>query len=211
MLTQDQLNENKLRFLQLVEKLRCIEGAKIDLLLDYLNNSDFFTAPASTIYHCDYAGGLCLHSLNVYDSICSLVTAFGLEDRLDPTSLIIVSLFHDISKINHYEKYIKNEKIYSPEGKQYDNMGKYSWVSSEAFKVKDVKERFLAGDHGFNSFFILSKYIPLMDEEIIAIINHHCGMDTGNPLKDLSAILSKNPLAVLLHMADFISCYIKEN
>lgn len=40
------------------------EGA--DKLLNYLLASDFFTAPASTRYHCAYAGGLCEHSVNVY-------------------------------------------------------------------------------------------------------------------------------------------------
>ena len=37
-------------------------------LLEYLlsENSDFFTAPASTKYHSAYEGGLCQHSINVY-------------------------------------------------------------------------------------------------------------------------------------------------
>ena len=44
------------------------EGA--DKLLAYLTDqSDFFTAPASTRYHGAYEGGLCEHSLNVHSCL----------------------------------------------------------------------------------------------------------------------------------------------
>ena len=40
-----------------------------DRLLEYLlsDSSDFFTAPASTRYHGAYEGGLCEHSIKVYE------------------------------------------------------------------------------------------------------------------------------------------------
>ena len=43
-------------------------------LLEFLcsENSDFFTAPASTKYHLSTEGGLLIHSKNVNDSIVSL-------------------------------------------------------------------------------------------------------------------------------------------
>ena len=37
-----------------------------DKLLEYLEKSDFFTAPSSTRYHGSYEGGLVEHSVNVY-------------------------------------------------------------------------------------------------------------------------------------------------
>ena len=40
------------------------EGA--DKLLEFLQKSDFFTAPSSTRYHGAYEGGLVQHSVNVY-------------------------------------------------------------------------------------------------------------------------------------------------
>ena len=43
------------------------EGA--DKLLEFLERSDFFTAPASTRYHGAYEGGLLRHSLNVYECL----------------------------------------------------------------------------------------------------------------------------------------------
>ena len=43
------------------------EGA--DKLLEWLEKSDFFTAPASTKYHLAKQGGLLQHSLNVRDRL----------------------------------------------------------------------------------------------------------------------------------------------
>lgn len=38
----------------------------IDKLLEWLEQSDFYEAPASTRFHLCEAGGLCLHSIHVY-------------------------------------------------------------------------------------------------------------------------------------------------
>ena len=55
---------NKERFLEICEQKIHREG--LDGLLDWLEKSDFYDAPASTKYHGNYAGGLLAHSLNVY-------------------------------------------------------------------------------------------------------------------------------------------------
>ena len=52
------------------------EGA--DKLLEWLERSDFFTAPASTRRHAAYRGGLCEHSVNVYKRFVKLLESeFG--------------------------------------------------------------------------------------------------------------------------------------
>ena len=43
-----------------------IQRKGLEDLLDWLCKADFFTAPASTHYHGGYAGGLCQHSIDVY-------------------------------------------------------------------------------------------------------------------------------------------------
>ena len=45
----------------------------IEDLINYLEKSDFFTAPASAKYHCDREGGLCEHSLNVYNRLHKII------------------------------------------------------------------------------------------------------------------------------------------
>ena len=54
----------KEQFLEIYNTYIKREGA--DELLDYLNKTDFFTAPASSKFHSAYPGGLVEHSVNVY-------------------------------------------------------------------------------------------------------------------------------------------------
>ena len=208
MLTAEQIEINKSRYLQLISTIE-IEGADTQGLVDYLLTSDFFTAPASTLYHSNYEGGLCQHSLNVYDALCNLANMYA-PNKYDYSSLIVVALLHDLAKVNFYEKYIMNKKHYHPAGTKHDNQGNFDWIAEEAFKVRDAKERFLGGEHGFNSMIIANRYIPMTYEETLAILHHHCGQGESKQLTDLSAILNKYPLITLLHMADFISTFITE-
>ena len=59
---------NKERFIEL---LRSTKREGIEKLIDFLEKTDFFTAPASTRFHSSYEGGLLQHSLNVYDCLAS--------------------------------------------------------------------------------------------------------------------------------------------
>ena len=208
MLTAEQIEINKSRYLQLISTIE-IEGADTQGLVDYLLTSDFFTAPASTLYHSNYEGGLCQHSLNVYDALCNLANLYA-PNKYDYSSLVVVALLHDLAKVNFYEKYVMNKKHYHPAGTKHDNQGNFDWIAEEAFKVRDAKERFLGGEHGFNSMIIANRYIPMTYEETLAILHHHCGQGESKQLTDLSAILNKYPLITLLHMADFISTFITE-
>ena len=51
-------------FLQIYNENIKREGA--DKLLEYILNSDYFTAPASSRFHSNFEGGLAKHSINVY-------------------------------------------------------------------------------------------------------------------------------------------------
>lgn len=197
---------NREEFISLIKELKTIEGARIDELLTFLDESDFYTAPASTKYHNSVKGGLCDHSLNVYRNILAVYerarqTNPGLKEYPRET-LIVVSLLHDISKTNFYEACIQNEKVYSDQGTKHDNLGKFEWIAKEGFKVADESKRMLGGDHGFNSVALLGRYIPLTYEETVAILNHHCGFDNGFVNKELSSILNRYPLVTILHIAD---------
>ena len=68
----NELYEQKQRFVSIYQDKIHREGAKE--LLDWLlsDRSDFFVAPASTRYHGAEPGGLCAHSLNVYDCLTDI-------------------------------------------------------------------------------------------------------------------------------------------
>ena len=58
MLTEERIEQNKQTFIGLINSITR-DGARKSELISKLENSDFFTAPASTKYHAIYAGGLC--------------------------------------------------------------------------------------------------------------------------------------------------------
>lgn len=200
--------KNKEEFINLVNSIQR-EGFYKDKLLYKLEQSDFYTAPASTVYHSSCEGGLVQHTLNVYKQLVNLIKSNNITNYSEDT-IKLVSLFHDLSKMNFYETYVRNVKKYSDRGSKSDDMGKFDWASERGYKVKEPTDRFLFGSHGQNSERILSYYVPLSEEESAAIIWHHAGMDNNNVERDLTPIMNRYPLVVLLHLSDMYAAYIDE-
>ena len=71
---ETKLEQNQEKFIEIFNQYITREGA--DNLLDWLINSDFFTAPASSKFHSAYEGGLCEHSLNVFDRFLTSISSF---------------------------------------------------------------------------------------------------------------------------------------
>ena len=209
MLTEERIEQNKQTFIGLINSITR-DGARKSELISKLENSDFFTAPASTKYHASYAGGLCEHSLNVYNSAVKLVEAFNLTDVISSDSLLITCLLHDISKMNFYETSYRNKIQYSDYGSKHDDGGRFDWVVEKSYAVIPEENRFLYGNHEETSEFMIRSYMPLSYEESVAILHHHAGMSWDCAKDNLSAILNRYPLATILHLADMASCYILE-
>lgn len=210
-LTEQQIQENKERFLALVNSI-AREGVDKERLVAQLNGSDFFDAPASAIYHNSFRGGLCAHCLNVYDWICKLAedaAQVTSQSEYEEDTLKIVALFHDFDKMNKYEKSFRNVKVYSPTGSKYDEMGKFDWLSVPGYKRKEDADVFTIGTHGENSVYMTETFIPLSTEEHCAILNHHSVYD--NPKLNTTGIYSKYHLACLLHLADMAATYVSES
>lgn len=206
MLTKEQIEANKQEFLSEINKITR-PNSRISDLVSFLENYGFFNAPASSVYHNAFEGGLCEHSLNVLANLrklCNIKQIYTISEE----SIIIVALLHDISKFDFYEPFIKNEKVYSDSGDKYDNMGKFSWVAKKGYKVVDSRKRFVFGTHGQNSQYLINQFIPLTIEESAAIINHMGQSNDAAP--DLTAIYNAFSLACLLHIADMLATYIDE-
>lgn len=211
MITDEKIMENKTRFLELISSIER-EGMDTEKLIHKLEHSDFFTAPASTKYHGSYVGGLCEHSLNVYDNLKHLIESKdGLDECCyDDNTVKIVALLHDISKMNIYEQYIKNTKTYCnpEESKTYDEFGHYKWVSSKEWKLRD--NRFTYGNHETTSEFIVRQFIPLTIDESVAILHHMGGMAWDSSQVNIGEIFGQYNLATLLYLSDMLSSYIDE-
>ena len=130
---------NKQRFIGLCETLIKRDG--ISDLMKYLENSDFYTAPASTRFHLAEPGGLLAHSLNVYDQLLKLLDTYP-EVKLSDESAAIMALFHDLCKANMYTPEKRNRKNSSGQWEQYDSY--------------TINEKFHYGGHGSKSVFMLS-------------------------------------------------------
>lgn len=211
MIPENVIETNKETFCTFLRQIRR-DGARIDDLINKLENSDFFYAPASTKYHNSVKGGLCDHSLNVYYNLRSLVKNKHLEDKISEESILICGLLHDISKMNIYEEAIRNKKVYSAYGKKYDELGNFDWVSEKSYQMKDAKDRFIYGNHEETSEYMIRCYIPLKLEESVSILTHHGSLSYDCvPIESVSQKYEKYPLACLLHVADMISTYVDED
>lgn len=208
-ITDEQRELNKDRFLDELDMISR-EGFRKYELIEYLSaKSDFFTAPASTRFHNSFAGGLCDHSLHVYDNMRKLQSVYPQFAGLMDDSIRIVALLHDIAKTNYYIAAAKNVKVYSPTGSKYDSCGRYDWESVMGYTVDDSK-RFLYGNHEMTSEFLVRQFVPLSVDESIAILHHHGGMSTDCAKDNITEIYNRNPLATMLHLADMMATYLDE-
>ena len=171
-----------------------------DKLLEYLENGDFFTAPASARFHLAEEGGLCQHSLNVYKRLGKLVRdEYGADYHsvVSDETIAVCGLLHDVCKVNFYSVDYRNSKENGV------------WVKVPYYKVD---EKFPYG-HGEKSVFIISQYMRLTPEEAMAINWHMGGFDerVKGGSYSLSEAMAKYKLVLLMHVADLQASYLDED
>ena len=210
MLTDLQIEQNKERFLQLVGSIER-QNANLEGLMNWLESSDFFVAPASRKFHSSYKGGLCQHSLNVYDNLVALVREFGMQEVISEDSCKIVGLLHDLAKINYYKFDYRNKKVYSETGSKRDEQGRFDWVTVKEYATMEDNERFIYGNHETTSEYYVRSFIPLNYKESIAIIHHHGNMSWDSMQDNIGTVWNAYPLATLIYMADVEAAFINEN
>ena len=65
-----------------LELLKSINREGMDQLIEFIEKSDFFKAPASTRYHGAYEGGLLEHSMKVYEILTHKVKNACMEIKV---------------------------------------------------------------------------------------------------------------------------------
>ena len=162
-------------------------------LMEWLDTTDFYTAPASTRYHGAYEGGLAVHSLNVYVQLQKLCEWYGCEATQE--SIAIVSLFHDLCKVGFYKTEMRWRKDANNQWEQYP-----TWT---------VNEDFAYGGHGSKSVYLVQSFMKLSPDEASAI-NCHMGAWDSSTYSNPSEVFCRNKLAWLLHVADEAATYTME-
>lgn len=184
------MSDLKCKFTEIVSQKISRNG--IDKLLNWLDSTDFYTAPASTKFHGACESGLLMHSILVYET---LMEKYFDEDD-DEESFAICGLFHDLCKTEYYVTSTRNVKN--------DETG--LWEKKPYYKVED---KFPYG-HGEKSAFLIERFMRLKTAEAVAIRWHMGGFDDSAGSFALSCAYREYPLAVKLHLADLESTYIKE-
>ena len=190
---------NQERFLEIYRENIKREGA--DELLDFLiNRSDFFTAPASTRYHGSHPGGLCEHSINVYECLCDYLKRprskelYGMN--YSEETVAIVSLLHDVCKTNFYVETTRNVKE--------DGV----WKTVPYYSIEDQ----LPYGHGEKSVYMISAYMKLTRDEAFAI-RYHMGFSESNNvtyLNNVGKAYEMFPIAFAVSVADMEASYYLE-
>ncbi|MDD4815762.1 MAG: hydrolase [Clostridia bacterium] len=188
---------NKEVYLDIFNKNIKREGSK--KLLDWLVNTDFFDAPASSNFHSAYNGGLCDHSIKVYHRFLKIIeTEFGndWEEKFSHESIAICALLHDLCKIDFYKLDYRNVKI--------DDV----WTKKPYYAIDDK----LPYGHGEKSVYIINGFMKLTREEAM-IINWHMGefdLRVKGGSYSLSEVFYKYPISLLFHIADLQATYLDE-
>ena len=154
-----------------------------DEFINFLENkTTWLTAPASVRYHLSVEKGLLQHSVGVTQTLLRLKNL--LAPTLSDESCVIVGLFHDVGKVGMPDapRYIKNGNKFSYNKNQVE---------------MQIANR---------SLYLVSKYIPLSDEEAQAILYHD-----GQYIPENRFIAHKEcPLTLLLTFADTWTCAVYE-
>ncbi len=164
---------------EIITDLSAVQREGIDQLITHLEGSGFFTSPASTKFHGNYAGGLAAHSLMVYKEFDFLLKRYS--GTLEPDSRRIAGICHDVCKIGVYQK----------------NESKSGRTPAKPYLFDDP---FPIG-HGEKSLYIVSQYLELTTKEALLIRWHMGGYDHNYEINE-DKIKELCPELVLLHCAD---------
>ena len=180
---------------QILSLLKVVNREGMDDLIQFLQESDYFTAPASAKYHSAHEGGLAEHSLHVFNLL-----EFNAEIPGAPyiceQSRIITALLHDLCKVNFY----KLEEAWRKDANnRWEKYTRYGYNDQEPL------------GHGEKSVIIAQQFIPLTPQEVL-MIRWHMGFSVNHSdYMTLNNAIKKEPGIILLHTADLEATYLLED
>lgn len=200
---EDNLLQLKKQFVHLLESTGR-EG--VSEVLEKLEETDFYNAPASSRFHLACPGGLLAHSLHVFEVACQLrdivsVRRPELMKQLPIDSVVIATLLHDICKAGIYKEALVSVK--DAEGR---------WEKRPGYQL-DYKDYPLG--HGEKSVILLLSWgLKLTEDEMLAIRWHMTAWDLAfqspEQRENLSIARAKTPLCSLVQAADSVSTGLLE-
>ena len=176
-----------------LELLKTVNREGINDLIEFIQKTDFFKAPASTRFHGDHEGGLLEHSLKVYEILNEKLKHTPIEMNIPDDTIKIAALLHDICKVNFYKVSYRNAK---------NELG--VWEKVPYYTIEDT----IPYGHGEKSVMMITEYMKLTVEEKYAIRWH---MGLSEPKEQYTTIgnaFTRYPLALMLFEADLEATYL---
>ena len=173
------------------------ESAK---LKDWLDTTDFWTAPASSRFHGNFKAGLSLHTLMVIRQAlifskpllenffsCPLAEKYTITAK----DIFLACLCHDFCKTGFYGTEYRNVKDFAG-----------NWTKQAFYKAK-AENRNLG--HGNESVLKLIKIMPsyIDNRNVLEAVSMHMGFSDISESQTYNySNFSQNPLVLLLQLAD---------
>lgn len=151
----------------------------VDEFLSNLENNGFYTAWASTSFHCNYEGGLAEHTYNVMNYALELADRFN--SNVSRESIVLCAVCHDVGKAYGY--YVDNTL----------KSGKLSGT-----KPKKINPELMIKNHAMRSLNIVSRFFDLTESEKVCIMCHDGFFENANR----EYMLGLDELLYIVHSAD---------
>jgi hypothetical protein len=98
------VEDNRQYILDFIDETEVIKNEEKDDFIEFLFENDFFQLPASIKFHSNYTGGLADHSVKTEKNLIMLLKTYGVLDDYELDYVRLAGLFHDLCKIDRYEK-----------------------------------------------------------------------------------------------------------
>ena len=154
-------------------------------LIDWLEDINYFNAPAARSHHGAYLGGLADHSIEVAKQLRILTDKLNLE-WMREESPEIVGIFHDICKIDDYV--IEGEEDDKP--------------------IIEYNSNKIMPGHGDKSVLMLAGRFDLTEEEARCIQFHMGAFTDKDEWQYYSKAVHNYPNVLYTHTADMIASQI---
>lgn len=160
-------------------------------LTQWLNEHEFWSAPASTKYHGAHPCGLAEHSIAVAKNLVSLTEKLGLK-WANPRSPYLIGLLHDVCKTDQYK--LDDTYMIDLVTTGYH----YNYRTDSIFS-----------HHGEKSICMLASIITLTEEEVACIRWHMGAYETDtNEWKYYGNAIGQYQNVLWTHTADMMASHI---
>ena len=166
----------------------CSDTDRADRFIQWVEKTDFFTAPASTKYHDAHRCGLVKHTLLVAKVMLDLAKLPQFSG-INISDAILTALVHDLCKINFYEEYIRNVKD--------NNTG--NWYEQKAYRCKGSQ---IPLGHGVTSLYMAMRFFCINMDQALAIRWHMSDYTASEHEKYDLMEANKCPMVQMLQIAD---------